>query len=188
MLIYVDDIIVTGTSQEAIAALLVDLKKDFALKDLGDLHYFLGIEVEKKRGGIILSQEKYAQDILTRTGMTKCKLSSTPLSSTEKLSRYEGKLLNAEDVTKYRSIVGALQYLTLTRPDLAYSVKKVCQFLHAPTTLHWTAVKRILRYIQCTADIGLRFHKSSSFILSAFLDADWAGSIDDRRSTGGLAV
>ena len=111
--------------------------------------------------------------------MIKCKPSPTPLSSSEKLSKYEGTLLNSEDSTKYRSIVGALQYLTLTRPDLAYSVNKVCQFLHAPTTVHWTSVKRILRYVKATAGVKFRIRKTNSTLISAFSDADWAGSIDD---------
>jgi histone deacetylase 1/2 len=110
------------------------------------------------------------------------------MSSTEILSLIDGNPLGSNDVTTYRSIVGALQYLTLTRPDLSYSVNKVCQFLHAPTTTHWTAVKRILRYIQGTLKVGLTFQKSSSSLLSAFSDADWAGCLDDRRSTGGFAV
>jgi hypothetical protein len=118
--------------------------------------------------------------------MIHCKPSPTPLPATEKLSKFEGKPLGMDDSTKYRSIVGALQYLTLTRPDLAFAVNKVCQFLHAPTSAHWTSVKRILRYVNCTADIGLKIPKRNSFVVSAFSDADWAGSIDDRRSTGGL--
>jgi hypothetical protein len=99
------------------------------------LHYFLGIELRKDKEGIILSQEKYARDILTRVGM---------LFASEKLSKFEGDLLNPSDSTKYHSIVGGLQYLTLTRLDLAFSVNKVCQFLHSSTTIHWSAVKRIL--------------------------------------------
>ena len=110
------------------------------------------------------------------------------LSSTEQLSLTSGTPLGPEDSTQYRSIVGALQYLTLTRPDLAYSVNKVCQYLHAPTTEHWIAAKRILRYVQDTLNVGITFTKSSSTFLSAFSDADWAGSLDDRRSTGGFAI
>ena len=188
MLIYVDDIIVTSTSSEAVSALLQDLKKEFALKDLGDLHYFLGIEVTKCKDGILLSQEKYAQDILNRVGMDKCKPSPTPLSASEKLSCHEGDLLNSQDSTRYRSIVGALQYLTLTRLNIAYSVNKVCQFLHAPTAIHWSAVKRILRYVKFSARLGLHIQRSKSVLISAFSDADWAGSVDDRRSTGGFAI
>lgn len=88
----------------------------------------------------------------------------------------------------YRSVVGALQYLTLTRLDIAYSVNKVCQFLHAPTITHWAVVKRILRYIKYTTHLGLEIHKSSSLLVNGFTDADWASCIDDRRSTGGFAV
>lgn len=84
--------------------------------------------------------------------------------------------------------MGALQYLTLTRPDISFAVNKVCQFLHAPTTAHWTATKRIVRYIKNTMNVGLTFNKSSSTLVSAFSDSDWAGCPDDRRSTGGFAV
>ena len=148
ILVYVDDIIIASSTEKATAALLQDLREEFALKDLGDLHYFLGIEVSKVREGIVLSQGKYANELLQRVGMTQCKPVSTPLSTSEKLSLHDGVLLGPEDATEYRSIVGALQYLTLIRPDIAFSVNKICQFLHAPTTVHWTAVKRILRYIK----------------------------------------
>jgi histone deacetylase 1/2 len=188
VLIYVDDIIVTSSSDKAISALLHDLNDDFALKDLGDLHYFLGIEVTKTRNGLLLTQEKYASDLLTKVGMKHCTISPMPLSSVDKLSLTEGSPLGPDDSSQYRSIVGALQYLTLTRPDISFSVNKVCQYLHAPTTAHWTAVKRILRYVQGTIRVGLTFQKSSSSLLSAFSDADWAGCLDDRRSTGGFAI
>jgi len=188
MLIYVDDIIVTSSSPEAVTTLLADLKEDFALKDLGKLHYFLGIEVKEDLDSITLSQAKYAQDLLKRVGMLGCKPCTTPLSASEKLSSYDGVPLSPEDATRYRSIVGALQYLTITRLDLSFAVNRVCQFLHAPTSVHWTAVKRILRYVQHT--IGLRMHiqKVLSSFISAFSDADWAGDTDDRRSTGGFAI
>ena len=161
----------------------MDFRKEFALKDLGSLHFFLGIEVKYAKNGIVLSQEKNVQEILQRMGMKGCKTSSTPLSTSEKLSLYDGVMLGTEDSTRYRSIIGALQYLTLTRPDISYSVNKVCQFLHAPTSVHWTTVKRILRYLQGTKDHGLKLGKSDSMLVSAFSDADWAGCPDDRRST-----
>jgi histone deacetylase 1/2 len=188
MLVYVDDIVVTSSSSQAVNQLVHDLRIEFALKDLGDLHYFLGIEVRRSREEIILSQTKYTSDILMKARMLGCKAATTPMSSTEKLSKVEGHALSEEDATRYRSTVGALQYLTLTRPDISYEVNKVCQFLHTPTDVHWTAVKRILRYIQQTKEVGLRVRKSSSSLLSAFSDADWAGSADDRRSTSGFAV
>jgi histone deacetylase 1/2 len=188
VLIYVDDIIIASSSDEAISALLKKLSDDFALKDLGDLHFFLGIEVRKHQHGLVLTEEKYASDLLKKVGMTHSTSCPTPLSTTEKLSLHDGRPLGPEDSSNYRSVVGALQYLTLTRPDLSFSVNKVCQYLHAPTTTHWTAVKRILRYIKGTIRIGLTFQRSSSTRISAFSDAEWAGCLDDRRSTGGLAV
>jgi hypothetical protein len=188
MLIYVDDIILVSSSTEAITTLMKDLKECFALKDLGDLHYFLGIEVRKVHNGLVMSQEKYARELLQRTNMSLCKPASTPLAMNMKLSAYIGDPLKTEDSTCYRSIVGALQYLTITRPDLAYSVNKVCQYLHAPTTEHWTAVKRILRFVKGTINTGLAFKRSKSKMISAFSDADWAGCVDDRLSTRGFAI
>jgi histone deacetylase 1/2 len=188
ILIYVDDIIVTSSSDQAISALLHNLSSEFALKDLGDLHYFLGLEVHKQSNGLLLNQEKYATDLLTRVGMSSCTSCSTPLSPTDTLALTDGSPLGPEDITRYRSIVGALQYLTLTRPDISFSVNKVCQYLHAPTTAHWTAVKRILRYIHGTSRVGITFQRSSSTLLSAYSNADWAGDLDDRRSTGGFAI
>ncbi|XP_072149133.1 retrovirus-related Pol polyprotein from transposon RE2 isoform X2 [Setaria viridis] len=188
ILIYVDDIIVASSSPEGTKQLLKALKSDFALKDLGELHYFLGIEVSKINNGILLSQSKYSNDILKRTSMVNCKPCSTPIFITEKLSAYEGTTLSAEDATRFRSIVGALQYLTLTRPDIAFAVNKVCQFLHKPTTIHWKAVKRILRYIRFTVALELGIIRSRSSLVSGFSDADWAGCVDDRRSTGGFAI
>jgi histone deacetylase 1/2 len=120
--------------------------------------------------------------------MWNCKPVDTPISISVKLSLVEEDQLGEDDSTKYRSLVGALQYLTLTRPDISFAVNKVCQFLHAPTTLHWTAVKRILRYVKGTLSMGLHLRKSTSTMVSAFSDADWAGCVDDRRSTGGFAV
>ena len=188
MLVYVDDIIVASSSQDATIALLADLRRDFALKDLGDLHYFLGIEVKKVKDGILLTQEKYVMVILKRAGMTNCKISNMPLSTSEKLSKEQGEPLGAEESTRYISMVGALQYLTLTRSDICFPVNKVCQYLHAPASQHMTTVKRILRYLKGTMSTGLKFTKSACNIVSAFSDADWAGCPDDRRSTGGFCV
>nr|AAK02020.2 Putative gag-pol polyprotein [Oryza sativa]AAP52036.1 retrotransposon protein, putative, Ty1-copia subclass [Oryza sativa Japonica Group] len=187
-LIYVDDIIVASSSAQAVTALLRSLEKEFALKDLGELHYFLGIEVKKASGNILLNQERYASEIVKRVSMENCKSVGTPLSTVEKLSAYEGEKLGEKDATQYRSVVGALQYLTLTRPDISFSVNKVCQFLQNPTTVHWATVKRILRYVKGTLGLGLKVEKSSSNIVSAYSDADWADCLDDKRSTGGFAV
>jgi histone deacetylase 1/2 len=144
--------------------------------------------VNKVRDGIILSQDRYASDLLTKVNMAACKPACTPLSTSEKLSAYEGTTLGPNDAENYRSVVGALQYLTLTRPDISFAVNKVCQFLHAPTDIHWMAVKRILRYVKQDTKIGLKITKCNSMLISGFSDSDWAGSIDDRRSTGGYAI
>ena len=105
MLVYVDDIIIASSSQEATEALLKDLQRDLALKDLGDLHHFLGIEVKKTSDGLVLSQGRYAADILSRSGMDKANVVDTPLSTSEKLSLTDGNKLGLEDSTRYRSLV-----------------------------------------------------------------------------------
>jgi hypothetical protein len=188
LLVYVDDIIVESSTPNAINGLLRNLKQEFALKDLGELHYFLGIEVSKVKDGIVLTQDKYATDLLKKVNMSNCKPVSTPMSISEKLSVHDGSLLGEKDATQYMSIIGALQYLTLTRPDIAFAVNKVCQFLHAPTVVHWVAVKRVIRYIKQDTKIGIKISKSKSMVVNGFSDADWAGSLDDRRSTCGFAI
>jgi hypothetical protein len=187
LLVYVDDIVITSSSPD-VDAILADLKNDFAIKDMGDLHYFLGIDIKKVADGILFTQEKYAMDILCCVGMLSCKLAPTPLSASDKLPAYIGDPLGAEAVTKYCSTVGALQYLSHTRPDLAYSINKVCQYLHSPTSLHWTTVKRILRYLQHTLSTGLLIRRLDSTLLSAFSNADWADCSDDRKSTSRFVV
>ena len=118
--------------------------------------------------------------------MLKCTPVTTPMASSERLCSTDGDPLSPEETTQYRSIVGGLQYLTMTRPDLSFVVNKVCQYLHEPRTPHWSAVKRILRYVRHTVDTGLQLWSTPSTLLSAFSDADWAGSNDDRRSMGGV--
>ena len=135
-----------------------------------------------------LSQKKYSQDLLRRAGMLQCKTAGTPMSALDKLSTLDGVPLSADDATEYRSIVGGLQYLTITRPDISYDVNRVYQYLHAPRDSHWTAAKRILRYIQLTVSFSMLLRPAPSGVLSAFSHADWVGNPADRRSTGGYAV
>jgi hypothetical protein len=173
VLVSFDDIIIVSSLDQATKVLLQDLQKEFALKDLGDLHYFLGIEVTKMKNGLQLNEEKYASDLLKKVGMSNCKSIATPLSTGEKLSLDEGTPLGINDAINYSSIVWALQYLTLTRPDIVFPVNKVCQFLHAPATVHWAAVKRILRYAKHTTKLGIMIQKSDSTLVNAFSDIDW---------------
>jgi hypothetical protein len=188
ILVYVDDIIVTSSNSKAVSVLLQKLGDEFALKDPGDLHFFLSIEVNKVKDGIVLSQDKYASDMLKRVGMNMCKPVGTPLATRDKLAVHIGTPLGPKDAKEYMSIVGALQYLTLTHPDLSFAINKVCQFLHSPTDVHWVVVKSILKYLKGYTRLGLKIMKNNYLLVTAFSDVDWAGYIDDRRSTGGYVV
>ncbi|KAH9766800.1 retrovirus-related pol polyprotein from transposon RE1 [Citrus sinensis] len=183
ILIYVDDILVTGSNSKLIGNVIQQLNSEFALKDLWDFHYFLGIEVTPSVQGIHLSQTKYIGDILQRANMLDSKGCVTPMSTSKKLHKDKGAAF--ENPSLYRSIVGSLQYVLLTRPDLAFTVNKLSQFLSAPTILHWQACKMVLRYLQSTANYGLQFFNSGSLSLTAYSDADWGSDPDDRRSVGG---
>ncbi|XP_024156283.1 uncharacterized mitochondrial protein AtMg00810-like [Rosa chinensis] len=157
------------------------------MKDLGPLHYFLGIEVQRQSHGLSLTQTKYVTDLLKCTNMIDAKPITSLAASGKRLSIHEGTLLS--DPTQNRNTVGALQYLTLIRPDIAFAVNQVCKYMHRPTTytLHWVAVKRILCYLKHTPTHGL-FYQPSSLSITAFSDADYAGDLDDRHSTGGYCV
>jgi hypothetical protein len=188
MLIYVDDIIIISSSTTATERLLAQLRDDFAVKDLGTLNYFLGNEVHHYDHGLILTQEKYVCDLLNHTNMATCHGVPTPMLPSDKLFLDDGDRLSPDDATRYRSVVGALQYLSLTRPDISFAVNKVCQFMSSPTTVHWAAVKQILRYLHDTTAMGLCFTRSGSTFLSAYSDAGWAGNVNDHHSTSGFAI
>lgn len=136
---------------------------------------------------MILSQKRYAHNLL-KTEMDKCKPMPSPMESSQRLTRGKGLLLTCQTQVQYRSIVGGLQYLTITRPDISFIVSKVCLYIETPTRDHWSAVKRILRYIQGTLDSGLKIQISSSTKRNIFFDAGWAGCLDDRRSTNNFVV
>lgn len=184
LLVYVDDIILTGNSDALLPSFISRLRKEFAIKDLGRLNYFLGLEVTYTSNGLFLSQSKYAFDILTRADMVDCKPVSTPLATGESLHSI-GDLFN--DPTLYRSLVGVLQYLTITRPDLAFSVNMVSQFLQQPTNEHFQAVKRLLRYVKGTLHFGISFNRGDSSLVG-YSDADWARCTETRRSTYGYSI
>ena len=148
VLIYVDDIIITSSSNQAIDTLLSNLKSDFAMKQLGPLKFFLGIEVLNSPNGVLLFQQCYIKDILSCTKMLDVKPVHTPMASSTSLSAHEGEPFS--DHTLFRSTVGALQYLSITRPDIAFAVNKLSQFMHKPTQTHWQSMKRLLRYLKST--------------------------------------
>ena len=181
VVIYVDDLIVMGDSDADIDDVKLLLKQKFEMKDLGELRYFLGIEVIRSPGGIWLLQRQYGLDMLSRYGMTGCKPISVPLEQNVKLSSEEGELL--EDVTVYRRIAGSLIYMTITRPDLSYAVGLVMQ---APRKPHLDATRRILRYVKSTLHYGLFYEAGCALQVHGYTDAAWAGSVSDRRSTSGF--
>ncbi|XP_071729058.1 uncharacterized mitochondrial protein AtMg00810-like [Rutidosis leptorrhynchoides] len=179
------DIIITGNHSATITRFISRLHQEFAIKDLGRLSYFLGLEVTYTTTGLFLSQTKYAHDILTREKLLEAKPSATPLATAELFTSTGTKFA---DPTQYRSLVGALQYLTITRPDISYAVNQVSQFLQSPTVDHFQAVKRILCYVKGTITYGLSFLHSPKPTLLGYSDADWARCIETRRSTYGYSI
>lgn len=151
ILVYVDDIILAGSDTSYLEHLVTMLSSRF-MKDLGFLHYFLGIEVVFTKTGLFLSQSKYASEILGKAGMTNCKPSVSPTSAKTIVDPAKPFF---EDVTLFRTLVGSLQYLTLTRPEIAFLVNAICQHMHKPKVSHFSDVKRILRYIKRTLNHGL---------------------------------
>ncbi|RVW25085.1 Retrovirus-related Pol polyprotein from transposon RE2 [Vitis vinifera] len=164
LVVYVDDIVITGSDQNGIQKLKQHLFTHFQTKDLGKLKYFLGIEIAQSCFGVVLSQRKYALDILEETG--------EPLG----------------DPGRYRRLVGNLNYLTITRPDISFPVSVVSQFLQSPCDSHWDAVIRILRYIKSTPSQGVFYENKGHTQVVGYTDAAWAGSPTDRRSTFGYCV
>lgn len=166
--------------------IMARLHSEFSMSDLGDLYFFLGISVQRTSDGIFLSQFPYAVDLLQHAGMTECHPTATPVSADAKLSAADGAPV--ADPSTYRSLAGALQYLTFTRPDLAYAVQQVCLFMHKPRETHLALVKRILRYVKGTMDVGLHLGVSSPLSLIAYSDADRTGCSDSHRSTSGFCI
>ena len=150
------------------------------------MNFFLGVEVSQTAAGIHLCRQRYISDILKRANMSLAKPITSPMSSSATFSKFDG--VKFDDATLYRSVVGALQYLSITRPNIAFTVNKVSQFMNEPQDTHWSAIKRILCYLKHTIDHGLFIKKCSSNQLFAFSDADWAGCPDDIRSTSGFCI
>ncbi|XP_040996230.1 uncharacterized mitochondrial protein AtMg00810-like [Juglans microcarpa x Juglans regia] len=185
VLIYVDDILVTGSSKAAIDSFILSLKESFLVKDLGELSFFLGVQATRDKHGLHLRQTRYITDLLESTKMGGAKPLNCPTTSGPKLSSEEGNLLL--DPTECRRVIGAIQYCTISRPDIAYAVNQLCQFMHSPREPHWIAAKRVLRYLKGTIDYSL-YYSAGDINLNAYCDSDWAGNPDDRRSTTGYGI
>ncbi|XP_019087432.1 PREDICTED: uncharacterized protein LOC109127297 [Camelina sativa] len=186
VLVYVDDIVIASTSESSANALTAALKQSFKLRELGPLKNFLGLEIARNTSGISICQRKYALELLTTSGMLACKAANTPMVPNLQLSNTSGDLL--EDKEMYRSLVGRLMYLTITRPDITFAVNKLCQFSFAPRTSHLTVVYQVLQYIKGTIGQGISYSADPDLTLKGFADSDYASCPDSRRSTTGFPI
>jgi hypothetical protein len=159
------------------------MKSKFEMSYLGEMQYFLGMQIQQKTEGISICQAKYIEDMLKRFIIQNCKPVSTPLVVGSKLMKDDESPLC--DATLYRSMIGSLMYLTSTRPYIMFVVSLVSRFMHQPHESHWRESKRILRYVSGTNFYGLFYTSANDSNVVAYTDADWAGNLDDRKSTSG---
>ena len=179
--LYVDDLFVTESNSTLVEKFKYEMNNAFEMTDLGEMTYFLGMEIHQTQQGIFICQRKYAMEVLKKFGMANCKPVSTPLMQNEKLSKEDGA--GKVDAGVYRSIVGCLLYLTATRPDVMFSASLLSRFMQNPSEKHYQVAKRVLRYIKGTMELGIWFRKSADMKLIGYTDSDWAGSHDDMKST-----
>ncbi|XP_057444683.1 secreted RxLR effector protein 161-like [Lotus japonicus] len=163
-----------------------DMMKTFEMTDLGLMSYFLGIEVSQRNDGLFISQKKYTEGLLKKFKMYDCKPVSTPLVINEKLHKDDGA--PEADASRYKSLIGSLLYLTVTRPDIMYATSLLARFMQSPSKIHFGAGKRILRYLQGTKEFGIWYKTTTISRLLGYTDSDWAGSVDDMKSTSGYAL
>ncbi|KAI9200725.1 hypothetical protein LWI28_012359 [Acer negundo] len=185
LLIYVEDLLITGNDSISIAETKTFLHSHFHLKDLGKLKYFLGIEFSASKNGIFISQRKYALEIIKDAGLLGAAPINTPIERGLKLSDNSDLL---KEPGQYRRLVGRLIYLTVSRPDITYAVHVLSRFMHQPRRLHMDAALRVIRYLKSAPGQGLFFPSNSDFRLRAYCDSDWAGCPLTRRSTSGYCV
>ncbi|KAL0561153.1 hypothetical protein IC582_001573 [Cucumis melo] len=159
---------------------------EYEIKDLGNLKYFLGMEVSRSKEGISVSQRKYILDLLTETGMLGCHPVGTPIEFNCKLGNSNDQV--PVDKEQYQRLVGKLIYLSHTRHDISFAVSVVSQFMQAPYKKHMEAINRIMRYLKNTPSKGLMFRKTYKKTIGAYTDSDWAGSIVDRKYTSGYCT
>ena len=183
--VYVDDLIVITKTPETMKKIKDSLAARFKMKDLGELHYCLGISIEYDKDGEYLGmhQRQYIQSLLERYGLSQAKPSVTPADVNVRLVKNDG-VSKPVDRTSYQSMVGSLLYASIaTRPDISQAVGAVSKFNSCPTEAHLTAVKRIFHYLKGTINLGIKYERSADNHLVGFSDADWAGDMDDRHST-----
>ena len=182
--LYVDDLFLTD-DEHRIARCKRELTSEFEMKDLGLMHYFLGLEVWQRSDEIFLSQGKYTVDVLRRFGMMDCKSMATPMVSNLKKLHETTSSTDPVDSTMYRQLIGSLLYLVHARLDICFAVSALSQFITDLRHEHWVAAKHVLRYLHSTIGYGLRYTSVGGVRLSGYIDSDWAGSAVDRKSTLG---
>ena len=186
LVLYVDDIVIIGNDVSSITSLKTFLQGQFHTKDLEQLKYFFGyIGVMRRKKDIYLSQRKYVLDLLSETGKLGAKPCSSPMIPNLQLTK-EGELF--KDPERYRRLVGKLNYLTVIRLDIAYSINIVSQFMSFPTVDHQAAVEQILCYLKAAPGRGILYKDHGHTRVECFSDADQAGTQEDRRSTSGYCV
>ncbi|XP_017189749.2 uncharacterized mitochondrial protein AtMg00810-like [Malus domestica] len=183
LIIYVDDIIITSDDTKEMMRLERNLAAKFEMKNLGDLKYFLGVEVARSSRGIFLSQRKYVLDLLKETGMLGCKPVDTPIVEKHYLGIYPDQ--EPVDKGRYQRLVGRMIYLSHTRLDIAYAVSVMSQFMHSPSVDYMAAIMRILAYLKFALGKGILYACHGHMRIEGFTDADWAGDVTNRRSTSG---
>ena len=181
--IYVDDIVFGSTSMSMLDIFVNQMKNEFEMSMVGELTYFLGLQVKQMNVRIFISQSKYAKNLVKKFGLENAKCVKTPMGTNDKLSKDENSV--SIDPTLFRSMIGSLLYLTASRPDICFSVGMCARYQANPKESHLAAVKRIIRYVNGTVDYGIWFSKDTNSGLAGYNDADWAGNVDDRKSTTG---
>ncbi|XP_056849759.1 retrovirus-related Pol polyprotein from transposon RE2 isoform X2 [Raphanus sativus] len=186
ILVYVDDFIIAGNNNSTIERFKTYLHKCFKMKDLGNLKYFLGLEIARGPEGIFVSQRKYALDIVAECGLLGAKPSPVPTELNHKLALSNGRPLR--DPSQYRRLVGRLIYLTFTRPELSYIVHILSQFMQKPQEDHWLAALRVVRYLKGTTGQGIMLTSDRNLRLTAYSDSDWSACPITRRSLSAYIV
>ena len=181
--VYVDDILFGATNSLLVKEFSELMQKEFEMSMMGELTFFLGLQIKQLQDGIFISQSKYVKELLKKYGLLNSKALNTPMSSTLNLDQDEnGKSV---DEKQYRGMIGSLLYLTASRPDIMFSVCLCARFQANPKESHLTAVKRIFRYLNGTKDLGLWYPRGDDFKLIGYSDSDFAGYKVDRKSTSG---